>query len=87
MPVPPGVAGTRGPEDLAPLPEELTLFARLEGLVGEEAALLKARADERSEEQKARLHEIGTELDRIWDKLRERADRLGHREPADNPAA
>jgi hypothetical protein len=66
----------RGPEDLAPRPEELDLFARIEGLVGEEDALLRIPEDERSPEQHARLGEIGRDLDGIFEMLRERADRL-----------
>jgi hypothetical protein len=48
-------------KDLSPIPPELELFARIEGLVGEE---------------RDRLREISAELDRIWEKLQERATRL-----------
>jgi hypothetical protein len=55
-------------------PEE-GLFARIEGLVGEELALLRIPALERTEEQHSRLKSIGAELDRVFEKLRERAAR------------
>jgi hypothetical protein len=62
----------------------LGLVARIEGLVGEEHALLRIPAGERSQAQHDRLHAIGTELDRVFDKLRERAERLaGHRPAGD----
>jgi hypothetical protein len=50
-------------KDLSPIPPELELFARIEGLVGEEA--------------------LSAELDRIWERLRERAEHLGrdHKSP------
>jgi hypothetical protein len=63
--------------DLAPEQPELELFARIEGLCGEEAALLAIPAHERTRHQHDRLNEITAELDRIWEKLRERAQRLG----------
>ena len=66
----------------AELPEE-GLFARIEGLVGQEDALLRIPALERSEEDRRRLRSIGAELDRVFGKLRERAERLARREPAD----
>jgi hypothetical protein len=59
----------------AELPEE-GLFARIEGLVGQEDALLRIPAQERTEEQHERLRSIARELDRVWEKLRERAERL-----------
>ena len=59
----------------AELPEE-GLFARIEGLVGQEDALLRIPARERGEEDRHRLRSIGTELDRVLEKLRERAERL-----------
>jgi hypothetical protein len=65
----------------AELPED-GLFARIEGLAGEEDALLRIPARERSREQNDRLGSIGAELDRAWEKLRERAERLAHRERA-----
>jgi hypothetical protein len=73
----------RDKSELNPDPLELDLYARLEGLVDEEAALLKIPAAERSREQHDRLHALGTELDRLWGKLRERAERLGS---SDHPA-
>ena len=63
-------------KDLSPIPPELELFARIEGLVGEEAALLAIPRQERKREQRDRLREISVELDRIWEKLQERATHL-----------
>ena len=60
----------------APEPGDLTYFSRIEGLVGEEAALLAIPAEQRSQGQRDRLHAITEELDRIFDTLRERARRL-----------
>jgi hypothetical protein len=65
----------------AALPEE-GLFARIEGLVGEEDALLRIPARERTAEQHERLRSIGAELDRAWEKLRRRAERPAGRHPA-----
>jgi hypothetical protein len=63
-------------KDLSPIPEELKLFARIEGLIGEEAALLAIPLQQRREEQRQRLKAISAELDRIWDCLRARARRI-----------
>jgi hypothetical protein len=65
----------------AELPED-GLFARIEGLVGQEDALLRIPARERTEEQHDRLHSIGAELDRVFERLRERAGRRARREAA-----
>lgn len=64
-------------KDLSPLPPELGLFTRIEGLVGEEAALLAIPLEERDKDQHERLGAVSGELDRIWERLRERAHRLG----------
>lgn len=63
-------------KDLSPIPPELELYARIEGLVGEEARLLAIASHERKREQRDRLREISAELDRIWEKLQERATHL-----------
>ena len=68
----------RDVDDLAPIPDELKLFARVEGLAGEERALLAPSREKRSPEQHERLRAISEELDRIWVALRERAERLGY---------
>jgi hypothetical protein len=60
---------------------EVGLFARIEGLVGQETALLRIPAEERTGEQHDRLRSIAGELDRVWEKLRERAERLGDGQP------
>ena len=64
------------PRDLSPIPDELRLFARIEGLVGEEAALLAVPHHKRSDQQRQRLRVIGEELDRVWEALRDRAEHL-----------
>ena len=63
-------------KDLSPVLPGLELFARIEGLVGEEAALLAIPRQERRREQHDRLREISADLDRIWEKLQERAGHL-----------
>jgi hypothetical protein len=73
----PGAPHPLGPEDLIPKRPELDLFARIEGLVGEEAALLALPERDRTQAQIDRVRDIGQELDRIWERLRERAERLG----------
>jgi hypothetical protein len=83
----PGSEQPRKKEDFAPDPPELGLFARVEDLCGEEEALLKIPAKERSRERESRLREIGAELDRVWERLRERVERLERRAgPGDAPA-
>ena len=64
------------PADKADVPADLGLFARVEGLVGEEKALLEIPAQARSRQQRDRLREVGAELDHIWESLRARARRL-----------
>jgi hypothetical protein len=54
-------------------PEAASLFARIEGLIGEETALLAIPAEERSREHHDRLRGIAHELDRIWESLHRRA--------------
>lgn len=53
---------------------EISLFARIEGLIGEEGALLAIPTRERTEEEDARLRRISDELDRIWESVRRRAE-------------
>jgi hypothetical protein len=66
--------------DPAAPPPEAGLFARIEGLVGQEQALLLIPAEKRTDHQHERLRSIAEELDRAWEKLRERAER-----PASKP--
>ncbi|MCW3064929.1 MAG: hypothetical protein JWN32_2101 [Solirubrobacterales bacterium] len=73
----------RTKDDVAPRPEALDVFARIEGLSGEEERLLAIPAAERSRAERDRLHAIAGELDRIWEHLRKRAARLGHRPGSD----
>jgi hypothetical protein len=49
----------------------------LEHLVGEETRITEEAEETRKHEHHERLHEIAHELDRAWDVLRERAERLG----------
>ena len=78
------------PEDvrnLSPIPSELGHYAHLEHLVGEEARLLEEAEESRKHEHHERLHEISGELDRVWEVLRERAERLGrHRGSSADPS-
>ena len=77
----------RGEDDLTPDQPEVELFARIEGLCGEEAALLSIPADQRSHSQRDRLKAISNELDRAWKLLRQRAERLGLRGSAERGSA
>jgi hypothetical protein len=72
---PPQVSRDAG--DLGARHPDLSLFARIEALIGEEEALLLIPARDRKQHEHDRLREIGDELDRIWERLRERARRLG----------
>jgi hypothetical protein len=54
------------------LPEELEAFARIEGLVGQEHALLLVPAAKRSAREHRLLDAVTAELDRIADKLKQR---------------
>jgi hypothetical protein len=81
MSVRPTFVTGREPDDIVPsLPDELRLFARLEGLVGQEHALLSIPAHERTSEQHDLLRAITAELDRLWAYLQERAERLARRD-------
>jgi hypothetical protein len=79
------VPGQYPPREPEP-PANLSLFAHVEGLVGEENALLAIPERERSAGQHARLREIAAELDRVFETLRERAARLAERAAAGRPA-
>jgi Protein of unknown function (DUF2630) len=72
-----GLEPERGPEDFVPGSSDIALFAHVEGLVGEEAALLAIPHEERAQHHHDRLKAIGDELDRVFEHLRERAERLG----------
>lgn len=74
MSVPPIEVPTTTTQDPAALPDELRTFARIEGLVGQERALLAIPRDKRTDAEHARLEAITAELDRVADKLRERTD-------------
>ena len=74
-----GLEPERGPEDFVPGSRDLEVFADVEGLMGEEAALLTIPHQDRSQHHHDRLKAIGEELDRTFEKLRERAERVTHR--------
>jgi len=74
-----GLEPERGPEDYVPVSSDLELFARVEGLTGEESALLAIPHQDRSRHQHERLKAIGEELDRVFQHLRERAERHARR--------
>jgi hypothetical protein len=78
----PGVGHPVSIEPPGPDPSEMTLFARMEGLAGEELALLAIPAHQRTREQHDRLRAIADELDHAFATLKERAHRLGRHEPA-----
>jgi hypothetical protein len=61
-------AGIHEPE----LPEELKTFARIEGLLGQEHALLHIPAEKRTDRERRVLKAVTAELDRIVEKLKER---------------
>jgi hypothetical protein len=75
----PGWELPRTPDEINPSAAEKELFARIEGLIGQEIALLDIPARERTDAEHARLHEIGVELDRIFERLRQRAEDLRRR--------
>jgi transposase len=75
----PGGELPRTLDEIAPPPEERELFARIEGLIGEEIALLEIPARERTAAHDARLEQLTRDLDRLWDRLRERAVALERR--------
>jgi hypothetical protein len=49
------------------------IFSRVEDLIGQERALLHVPDRERTREQRDRLQAIRAELDRVFERLRERA--------------
>jgi hypothetical protein len=55
----------------------MRIFSRIEGLIGQERALLHVPDRERTREQRDRLQAIGVELDRVFERLRERAAGAG----------
>jgi hypothetical protein len=77
----PGADDPHAREQIAPerVPDspDMKLFAHIEGLVGEEQALLEIPPKQRSSRQEDRLRQIGAALDPLFEKLRERAERLG----------
>jgi hypothetical protein len=55
---------------------ELEHYAQVEGLVGEEEALLRVRPEHRSPQHQERLASLRDDLDRAHEALRRRAHRL-----------
>ena len=82
----PGIGHPRGTEEPILEPSEMTLVARIEGLAGEELALLAIPAKERSRAQSDRLRAIAGEFDRALEALKERAHRLGRHDTANEQA-
>jgi hypothetical protein len=76
----PGFDDPHAREQIAPEREpaapDLGLFARIEGMLREEQALLRIPARERSPYQHGRLRQIAAELDGVFERLRRRAERL-----------
>jgi hypothetical protein len=62
-------------QELSPIPQDLEVYAHVEGLIGEENELLEQAEEERKDEHRERLHAIRQELDRAWEALRQRAER------------
>jgi hypothetical protein len=60
------------------------IYARIEGLLGQEDALLRIPANQRTQDDQDRLRVIGQELDRIFERLRERVE-LKRRREAEEP--
>jgi Protein of unknown function (DUF2630) len=75
----PEIEREREPRDVAPEPYQLDAYAHIEGLCSEEDRLLEMSEEERTEAHHKRLHAIGAELDRAWEHLRKRAERLERR--------
>jgi hypothetical protein len=65
----------RAAADEPELPEELRTFARIEGLLGQEHALLLIPAKKRTARERRLLKAVTAELDRIVEKLKERPAR------------
>jgi hypothetical protein len=80
----PELSRPRTKDDIAPTPEGLDLFSHIENLCSEEDRLLGIAEHERTQHERERLRAIGAELDRIWQHLRERAERLARR-PSSQP--
>jgi hypothetical protein len=57
------------------------VFGHVEGLCREETELLEVAEHQRTAEQHQRLQAISEELDRTWEHLHERAQRLGRHPP------
>ena len=62
-------------QELSPIPQDLEVYAHVEGLIGEENELLEQAEEERKDEHRQRLHAIRQELDHAWEALRQRAER------------
>jgi hypothetical protein len=67
-----------GPLDTEPEPRaDIRAFTLAEHMIGEEYALLQIPEKDRTPAQRARLHELKEELDRLWHALRRRAETVG----------
>jgi hypothetical protein len=70
-------AEARKPEGALDHSPGASLFAHVEGLVGEEQDLLVIPAEERKPHEHERLKLIGEELDRVFERLHHRAREQG----------
>jgi hypothetical protein len=77
----------RRADDLAAAPPEVELFARIEGLCGEEAALLAIPANERNQHQRDRLPPDRTRPRSGMAPATRRAERLGLRDSSERGRA
>ena len=75
LPFPAGERPAAEPEP----PADIRAFTLAEHMIGEEYALLQIPEQDRTPAQRARLRELGDELDRLWDALRRRAESVGGR--------
>jgi hypothetical protein len=60
------------------MPTEFDSYAHIEGLEREETRLLETAEKDRKPEHHERLRAVSAELDRVWERLRDRAERHGH---------
>ncbi|MEO6857945.1 MAG: DUF2630 family protein [Solirubrobacteraceae bacterium] len=80
-----GRVGRDDVEDLSQIPSGVEAFAHIEGLAGEEQALLAVPHEQRKQEQHERLRVLSAELDHIWETLRQRAERHGGAHGSEKP--
>jgi hypothetical protein len=67
----------RARDRVEPRDSYLEAYSHIEGLCGEETALLEVPEHERTHEQHTRLHALEQELDRVFHHLHARHERRG----------